>query len=375
LKIKEVNNHHDLIEFINVHRTIYKGNNDWICPLDKDVLKVFDREENIYYKNGDAKQWILQDNDGKNIGRIAAFFDKNHFKPEEHVGGVGFYECIDNLNASKLLFTTAFEWLKKQHVDTVLGPINFGEKNAFWGLMVSGFKNPSYKENFNWPYYESHFLAAGFEQHTEQTTSEITYKDFDFERFKKLSERVMKNPEYSFEHFKMSNLKKYASDFTEIYNQAWAHRPDFFPMTNERIMAELKQLKPIIMEDAIWFAYANGKPIGFYVSVLDVNQIFKQVNGKLNWLGMLKFIWYKNFGQVSRIRGEVFGVIPAYQEKGIESGMIISLYEAMQKHHKINTSELGWIGDFNPKMHGLFEKLGAKTTKVHRTYKIKIADH
>jgi GNAT superfamily N-acetyltransferase len=146
-------------------------------------------------------------------------------------------------------------------------------------------------------------------------------------------------------------------------------------MTNERIMAELKQLKPIIMEDAIWFAYANGKPIGFYVSVLDVNQIFKQVNGKLNWLGMLKFIWYKNFGQVSRIRGEVFGVIPAYQEKGIESGMIISLYDAMRKHHKINTSELGWIGDFNPKMHGLFEKLGAKTTKVHRTYKIKIADH
>jgi hypothetical protein len=70
----------------------------------------------------------------------------------------------------------------------------------------------------------------------------------------------------------------------------------------------------------------------------------------------------------------VFGVIPPYQEKGIESGMIISLYDAMRKHHKINTSELGWIGDFNPKMHGLFEKLGAKTTKVHRTYKIKIAD-
>jgi len=372
MKIKEVNSHNEMFDFVNVHKTIYKDNKEWICPLEKDILKIFDRNDNIYYKNGDAKQWILTNSEGQSIGRIAAFFDRNHFKSEEHTGGIGFYECIDDLNASKLLFATAFDWLKKHDVDTVTGPINFGEKNAFWGLMVKGYKNPSYKENFNWPYYENQYLAAGFVKATEQTTSEITYKDFDFERFKKLSERVMKNPDYTFEHFKNSKIKKFAADFTEIYNQAWEHRPDFFAMTDQRIMAELKQLKPIIMEDAIWFAYANGKPIGFYVSVIDVNQIFKQVNGKLNWLGMVKFIWYKNFGQVNRIRGEVFGIIPAYQEKGIESGMIISLYDAMQKHHKINASELGWIGDFNPKMHGLFEKLGAKTTKVHRTYKIKI---
>jgi hypothetical protein len=147
-------------------------------------------------------------------------------------------------------------------------------------------------------------------------------------------------------------------------------------MTKERIMAEMLELKPIIMEEAIWFAYANKKPIGFYVSVMDVNQIFKELNGKFNWWAKLKFVYYKTFGQVNRIRGEVFGVIPEYQEKGIETGMIMSLYNSItNKYSHINTSELGWIGDFNPKMHGLFEKLGAKTTKVHRTYKIKIADH
>ncbi|MEI7977505.1 MAG: GNAT family N-acetyltransferase [Bacteroidota bacterium] len=376
MKIQEVNTPKLFEEFINVHRIIYKGNNDWICPLDKDIKKVFDEHENIHFKTGKAKQWLLKNEQGQAIGRIAAFYDTTQFKGNEHNGGIGFYECIDDLNASKLMFETAINWLKYQGINVVNGPINFGEKNAFWGLMVAGFKNPSYKENFNWAYYEKQFLEFGFVQHTEQTTSEITYANFDMIRFKKLSERVMQNSEYSFEHFKMNELERFGLDFVEIYNKAWSHREDFVPMTKERIMAEMLELKPIIMEEAIWFAYANKKPIGFYVSVMDVNQIFKELNGKFNWWAKLKFVYYKTFGQVNRIRGEVFGVIPEYQEKGIETGMIMSLYNSItNKYSHINTSELGWIGDFNPKMHGLFEKLGAKTTKVHRTYKFKIADH
>lgn len=374
MKLQEVNTPTLFNDFINVHRIIYIGNNDWICPLDKDIKNVFNNYENIHFKTGKAKQWILKNEQEQPIGRIAAFYDTTQFKGSEHIGGLGFYECIDNLSASKLLFDTACNWLKSEGVNTVNGPINFGEKNAFWGLMVAGFKNPSYKENFNWEYYESQFLKYGFVQHTEQTTSEIDYKDFDMERFRRMAERVMKNSDYTFEHFKLNNIKKYALDFIEIYNKAWAHRNDFVPMTEEKIMAELNQLKPIILEEAIWYAYAHGKPIGFYVSVIDVNQIFKQLNGKMNWWAILKFMYYKNFGQVNRIRGEVFGVIPEYQEKGIETAMIISLYDAVRnKYPKIKTSELGWIGDFNPKMHGLFEKLGAKTTKVHRTYKLNIS--
>lgn len=375
MKIQEVNSPALLEDFINVHRIIYKGNNDWICPLDKDIIKVFNPNENIHFKTGKAKQWLLCSDKNEFIGRIAAFYDTNHFKQNEQVGGIGFYECIDDLKASKLLFETATNWLKQEGITLAYGPINFGEKNAFWGLMVSGYKNPSYKENFNWPYYEKHFLNYGFTQHTEQTTSEITKDTFDFERFKKLSERVLNNPEYTFEHFKMNELEKFGKHFVEIYNKAWQHREDFVPMTQERITAEMLELKPIILEEAIWFAYANGKPIGFYVSVIDVNQIFKQLNGKMNLFAKIKFLYHKTFGIVTRIRGEVFGVIPEYQEKGIETGMIMKLYYFIEKHPQLNTSELGWIGDFNPKMHGLFEKLGAKTTKVHRTYKIKIADH
>lgn len=359
--------------FINVHRRLYKNNTDWVCPLDKDIKKVFDAKENFAFMHGEACRWILKDGKGKYVGRIAAFYNKANFKDNEKIGGVGFFECINDQNVANLLFDTAIKWLKSKGVNGVDGPINFGEKNAFWGLMVHGFKNPSYKENFNWPYYEQLFLSYGFKQITEQTTSEITYQSFDMPRFRKMAERVMQNPIYTFEHFKLNNIKKYAMDFVSVYNEAWAHREDFVAMTEDRIMAELKMLKPIIIEEAIWFAYANGRPIGFYVSVIDINQIFRHVNGRLNWLGIAKFLFYKTFAKVDRIRGEVFGVTPDFQEKGVETALIIHLYDSMQKYPHINKSELAWIGDFNPKMHGLFHKLGATTTKIHRTYRLQIA--
>jgi hypothetical protein len=106
------------------------------------------------------------------------------------------------------------------------------------------------------------------------------------------------------------------------------------------------------------------------VNVLEVNQIFKKVNGELNLMGKLKFLLYRHFGKIDRMRGIVFGVIPAYQNLGLETGMIMKFHDALRNHPKIFASELAWIGDFNPKMHSLFEALGAKTTKIHHTYRM-----
>jgi hypothetical protein len=207
---------------------------------------------------------------------------------------------------------------------------------------------------------------------TEQTTSEIKYADFNRERFEKLAARVFQNSNYEYAHFKLNQLEKFAADFIHIYNLAWAKRPDFVPMTKERIETTLRSLKPILLEEAIWFVYANNEPAGFYVNVIDVNQIFKHVNGKLDWIGKLKFFWYNYFGNINRLRGIVFGVIPAYQNLGLETGLIMKFYEAIQKKPQFVSAELAWIGDFNPKMHALFKALGAQTTKVHHTYTLQI---
>lgn len=371
MQVKEVLNLSDAQAFLKVTKHLYQNDPVWVCGLDKDIVEVFDKKNNPNFEPGDAKRWILINDKQELIGRVAAFYNRKKIKEgEAQIGGIGFFDCINDQHAANLLFDTCKDWLKSKQFEGMDGPVNFGEKDKFWGLMVQGFLNPSYQENYNFPYYRNLFENYGFKKILEQTTSEISFKKFKIERFQKLSSRVLNNPIYRFEHYKANQLGKYAKDFIEIYNQAWAHRPDFIAINFDRIENTLRSLNPIMLEEAIWFAYANNEPAGFYVNVIDVNQIFKHLNGKLDTWGKLKFLWYKKFGKINRIRGIVFGVIPKYQNLGLETGMIMRLFNAMKKYPDIQSSELAWIGDFNPKMHSLFEALGAETTKIHYTYRV-----
>ncbi|MFA6259960.1 MAG: GNAT family N-acetyltransferase [Bacteroidia bacterium] len=369
MKILEVQNKQQENDFLRVASLLYKNDSQFVHPLEQDIREIFDPKENPYYHNGDARRWILYNNAGELIGRVAAFYhSKLKNQHGESTGGMGFFECINDEKAAFLLFDTCKNWLKEKGLPGMDGPINFGEKDRFWGLMVSGFNNPSYLENYNPPYYQALFEAYGFKKMIEQSTSEITLDDFNFERFNRIAGRVLNNPVYRFEHYKDSEIDRFARDFVSIYNQAWSSRPDFTPMTLERVMTTLKALRPILLEEIIWFAYAHDEPAGFYVNTIDVNQIFKHLKGKMDIWGKLKFLWYKKFGKINRARGIVFGVIPKYQNHGLETGMIMRLYQAAVKLPHLRASELAWIGDFNPKMHSLFNALGAKTTKIHYTY-------
>ncbi len=366
MQVKEVINFLDQAEFIAFPKRHYKGNMDYISSLDKDIEAVFDPKINKNFLQGEAIRWIVS-KDQKTVGIIAAFYKLTN---SEKQGGIGFFDCINNQEVANKLFKIAAEWLKEKGCEYMDGPINFGERDKYWGLLVSGFKNPSYQENFNYPYYQELFENAGFKKIFEQTTSEVNMQGIQLERVAKLAERVFNNPSYRFEHYKAKEMNKYATDFIEIYNKAWAQRPDFNAITLDRIESTLVSLNPIMIEEAIWFVYANNEPAGFFVNVMDVNQIFKYMNGKMGIFGKVKFLYYKKFGKINRLRGIVFGVIPAYQNHGLETGLIMKVFESIRMHHaQYTAAELSWIGDFNPKMHSLFEAVGAKPTKIHYTYR------
>lgn len=364
-RVEKVDNANRSNEFIEFPKRLYAQDKNYIMPLDIDIRNVFDPNYNPAFKAGECERWLLKDGDNT-IGRIAAFYtlvERTGLK----TSGCGFFECIDDEKAAFILFDTAKDWLKTKGCNYMDGPINFGDRDSFWGLMVDGFASPSYRENYNFPYYKNLFEKYGFKFEIGQTTSLIEEKMFNFERFSKLATRVFNNPSYTFENFKKSKIDKYAEDFISIYNQAWAFHENFVPMTKDKILLRMKEMEPILVEELNVFAYHDGKPIGFYLTVLDVNQIFKHVNGKMNWLGKLKFLYYR--GKVKRVRGIVFGVIPEFHNLGVEVAMIMKFREELIKLNKYNQNELAWIGDFNPKMLSMFESMGAQPIKRHITYR------
>jgi hypothetical protein len=367
--LTEVTNPKTSREFIDLPRQLYKNDPNWICPLDNDVESVFDPKRNVFFSHGVCTRWLLKDDAGKTIGRVAAFinYEKSH-KHSQPTGGMGFFESINDEKAAFLLFDTARDWLKSKGMQAMEGPINFGENDKWWGLLVDGFKPPSLGMNYNPPYYQQFFENYGFKKEYDQLTNFLDYTVPMPERFTKIAEWVMKKPGYSFRHFNQGQFDKFAKDFSEIYNDAWSEFENFAPIQIGSIRDSFRQMKPIMNEKIIWFAYYNDEPIGFVICLPDVNQILKHVNGKLDLIGKLKFLWYKRTTRIERLRIIIMGCKKKYQNHGIESAMIRCLQIAVNEIGTIKGGELAWVGDWNEKMLAIHYATGAKKDKVHRTY-------
>lgn len=343
---------------------VYAGDQGYIQPLTNDIEEVFDRAKNPAFEGGEAVRWVLLQGE-QAVGRVAAFFQTKN--SGERMGGMGFFECINDQQAAYMLFDACKTWLQEQGLAYMDGPVNFGDRDSFWGLLIENKSYPSYREAYQPAYYRSFFESYGFEKIIEQKTCDITEKEFNYERFSKLASRVMSNPKYRFTCLDYSQLSRYADDFVRIYNEAWAHHDDFKPLTREKILERLKKVKPVLPGEFAIFAYAEDRPIGFYISILEVNQVFRYFGGRLGWWNILRFLFMRK--RINKVRGIIFGVVPDFQNLGIETGMIMKFYESVKKSPQIQVAELAWIGDFNAKMLSMLESLGAYTTKIHYTYR------
>ncbi|MBC7915921.1 MAG: GNAT family N-acetyltransferase, partial [Pyrinomonadaceae bacterium] len=184
--ITEVNNKTAVKEFLNLPRKIYQNDPVWVCPLDTDTEKIFNPNKNHFHQHGSIIRWIAKDKSGITVGRIAAFVnEKKAYTFPEPTGGVGFFECINDTEVAIALFDTAQSWLKEKGMEAMDGPINFGENDAFWGLLIEGFTHPSYGMNYNKPYYKELFEAYGFVPSYEQITNHLEVNKPFPERFTK----------------------------------------------------------------------------------------------------------------------------------------------------------------------------------------------
>lgn len=365
--ITEVKDKKSVKEFLDLARKIYKDDPVWVCPLDVDIEKVFDPKQNNFHEHGSITRWIAKDAGGQTIGRIAAFInDKKAYTFAQPTGGIGFFECINDQATAFALFDTAKNWLRDRGMEAMDGPINFGENDTFWGLLIEGFTHPSYGMNYNPKYYSELFYAYGFTPLYEQITNHLEVNKPFPERFTKIAEWVSKKPGYTFRHFESRNIDKYASDFMEIYNDAWSDFPNFVPIDKATILESLKKMKAIMDEKLVWFSYINNEPAAFIVILPDANQIIKPLKGKLGWIEKLKFLYYRWRG-VSRMRAVVMGTKKIYQKHGLESAMFIKLKEYVLPLNQYHELELSWVGDFNDKMLALHEATGATFGKKHVT--------
>jgi GNAT superfamily N-acetyltransferase len=357
--------------FLDTPGIIYRNDKIWVCPFDNDIMAVFDPKRNTYFKHGAVERWVLTDDNDIPAGRIAAFIDYSLANSyDQPTGGIGFFECIDNENAAFQLFNTAKEWLKEKGMEAMDGPINFGETDKFWGLLVDGFTHPSFDVPYNPPYYKKLFESFGFQVYYKMEGFHLDITKPLPERLGKIAEWVLKKPGYEFKHFSWKEEKQLSEDFADVFNEAWASfKIHFEPLKVEYIRNTLKKAKPIVDEEFIWIAYHNKKPIGIYLMFPDLNQILKHLNGKLDPISIVKFFWLKKRKTMTRAKGLLMGVIPSYQNHGIESAFIHNLQEVFRNKPHYTEIEFTWVADFNPRMKKIFTAVGCIPVKNYITFR------
>ena len=365
----------DVRDFLELPERIYPDCPQWVRPLDNDIEAVFDPSKNELFAEGEAIRWIARNARGIVVGRIAAFYNRGLAEcNDQPTGGCGFFEAEDDSRLATMLFDAAREWLAARGMEAMDGPINFGPRDSWWGLLVEGFEHqPLYGNAYNPPYYRRLFEEYGFMNYFNQFTyrRELNVGQMNasvYERVRRLEE----TPGYRFGHIDKHRLEQVAEEFRTIYNKAWASFTGVKPIDHAEALRLMNTLRPIIDEQLIYFAYYNDEPIGFFIMVPDLNRIIGKFHGRLTLWNKLRLMWdLKAARRVDRVFGLIFGVTPEYHGKGIEAGMMRA-FEKMIAAGKIGYTslELAWIGDFNPVMIRMVENyVCASKHKVHTTYR------
>ena len=372
MQLIEIKDEKTAKDFIKANVDINKNNANYIRPLDNEINEVFDKEKNKTFRNGECTRWILKDDDGKLIGRIAVFTNKKYRNKGDDmpVGGVGFFDCINNQVAADMLFDVAKHWLLQRGIEAMDGPINFGERDKWWGLVTEGFHEPPYGMNYNAPYYKELFEAYGFQLFFNQVC-------FGLDPKKKLNEKVLKrhaaleaDPAYRSSSINKAKLVDYAVDFTTVYNKAWAGHGGLKELKKEQVILMFKKMKPVMDEKIIWFVYYNNDPIAIFINLPDLNQYFKHFNGRFGLLQKLQFLWLQYTNQCKKFTGLVFGIVPEFQGKGVDAYIIGEAAKVVQPNTPYTEYEMQWIGDFNPKMINVAESLGdTYRSRILTTYR------
>lgn len=373
-ELREVKSVRESQAFIRMARDIYRGDPSWIEPLEADIESVFDPQKNPLFRDGEAIRWTLHDGQGKVVGRIAAFYNREQSAEEaQPTGGCGFFECIDDQEAADMLFDASREWLASRGMEAMDGSVNFGDRMRWWGVLVEGFTPPLYGMNYNPPYYGRLFETYGFQNYFNQHTylRELTVNAMPEALYRK-AERLFANPDYRFEPVDMSDKKKVARDLMAVYNSGWAQFSGVKPMDFEHALAMVREMAPIVDPKVLYFAFYKEQAIGFFVMVPDLNVLIRDFHGRFGLWQKLRLLWRLKVGRrKGRLFGVVFGVAAEFQGRGVEAGMIRRFEQYVERNpERYGSLEIAWVGDFNPLMMRMVESyVRAEKYKRHVTYR------
>ncbi len=366
LAVGPVRRFRDLRAFVALPFRLH-GGTPWVPPLKLERYLFLNRRVNAYFTHGEA-EYFLARRGRRVVGRITAQID--HAFNDYHGsrwGMFGFLEFEEDQQVLDALLERAESWLRDRGCDRMVGPMDF-QMNDESGVLIEGFdREPMIKQPWHPPYYRQKCEAAGLTKAMdllmwERSVFDTTQVD---PRLLRIAQRAHDRYGVRVRSMSRRHLRRELDEFAKVYNAAWSRNWGFVPYSKEDLDAYAVDLQLVYSKDWFMIAELDGQTAGMAITVLDVNQVLKKMNGRL-----LPFGWwyYLNRGRIiDRIRVGFLGVIPEYQHTGAGVALYLAQYRSGERTRQ-SGGEMGWILETNHSMNRAMEALGGRIVKRFRVY-------
>jgi hypothetical protein len=357
--------------FLDVPAWVYANDPNWVPPLRSSVAKQF-APSNPFFQYGKLQPFIAVIEGAKGpeaVGRVVAAVNQRLIEREgQQIGLFGFFECIADFAIAQALLDAASDWLCQQGMTAVRGPIDLSTHNScLW--LVDGFdSSPMVMMPYNPAYYPEFIERLGWQKAKDAYAYDFPLDEplpTEFEKAYRIACKsgvTFRPLRTKGEGFEQDCLSLYRL-FTTAFSGNWSSTP----RTQQEFLEEAKELQSLVDPDVFPIAEYNGEMIGFFMGLPDYNIPLKQVGGKLNWLGILKFLWYRR--QINQGRVIAICSLPEYRRKMVPLALIyLGMSGGIQKGKPYQRAELSWVYEDNFPSRKLIEASGGKIYKTYRIY-------
>lgn len=352
--------------FVRLPWKIYRGDPNWVPPLLADVRGMLDEDEHPFHRHSEVELFLAL-RGGVPVGRVAAVHNRRHVEHhDEPVGFFGFFETERDEATAGALLDAAGAWLRERGLEVMRGPASFST-NEEVGLLVEGHdRPPAVMMPYHLPYYRDLLEGLGFEE--AKTLLAYSHEAGEVpERLERAEEVVRRRyPDVTVRGLRMEAFDEEIERIRAVYNAAWRDNWGFVPMTDAEFEHLAADLKPVVDPDLALVAEdGDGRPVGFALSLPDVNQALRHAGGRLFPFGLLKILWHRR--RIDSVRVITLGLVEEYRGKGIDALFYLETFRrGLRKgYHK---GEFSWILEDNEEMRRPLERMGAEITKRYRLY-------
>jgi hypothetical protein len=363
--LKKVESPEEIDRFIHFPHQIYSKDSPWVAPLDSQRKAFLSPETNPFFDHAEAEYFLAQSANGKTLGRIAAIVDHDHNRFHQgKTGFFGMFECINDVEVSTHLLNAVEQWSRNKGLDRMRGPMNLSI-NHECGLLVENFDDsPVLGIPYNPPYYADLFLHWGLEKAKDLISLDLQLTRIP-EYLQGAVSLIQKRNRFSIRCLQMDRFDQEMDLLWEIYNSAWETNWGFVPMNHKEFVFTAREMKRVVDPRLCFIAEVGSEPAGFSLTLPDVNQALKPMQGKLFPFGWLKFILGKR--RINRSRVVTLGVKKQFQRLGIDAFFYYATYKQLMEMN-IFRVDMSWILEDNQAMIGPIEKIGGIPYKRHRIY-------